>query len=57
MRVVLAHVAPTSRRQCAGRRRDDARASLVEHDVRVGRVVREIEMKDRLDWLRLLAGD
>ena len=40
--------------------RDDALASLAslaEHDVRVGRVVHEIEMKDRLDRLRLLAGD
>ena len=32
-------------------------ASLAEHDVWVGRVMREIEMKDRLDRLRLLAGD
>jgi hypothetical protein len=40
--------------------RDDALASLAslaENDVQVGRVLREIEMKDRLDRLRLLAGD
>jgi hypothetical protein len=37
--------------------RDDALASLAEHDVRVGRVMREIEMKARLDRPRLLAGD
>jgi hypothetical protein len=30
-------------------------ASLAEHDVHVGRVLHEIEMKDRLDRLRLLA--
>ena len=34
-----------------------AAAHAQEHDVRVGRVMREIEMKDRLDRLRLLAGD
>ena len=32
-------------------------ASLDEHDVRVGRVLREIEMKERLERLRVLAGD
>ena len=32
-------------------------ASLVQDDVHVGRVLREIEMKDRLNRLRLLAGD
>ncbi len=40
--------------------RDDALASLgvlAEHDDQVGRVQREIEMMDRLERLRLLAGD
>ncbi len=32
-------------------------ASLVQDDVHVGRVLREMEMKDRLNRLRLLAGD
>jgi hypothetical protein len=32
-------------------------ASLAEHDIQVGRVVRELEMKNRLDRLRVLAGD
>jgi hypothetical protein len=39
---------------------DDALASLASlagHDARFGRVLREIDMKDRLDRLRLLAGD
>jgi hypothetical protein len=40
--------------------RDDALISLAllaEHDVKVGRVAREIEMKDRLERLRVLMGD
>jgi hypothetical protein len=36
--------------------RGDALASLTAHDGQV-RVLREVEMRDRLDRLRLLAGD